>query len=285
MTATIGKYAANKLLGKQMKAYQAKNVESGQDPYFAMVEDPRKPGKMKKVKKQIPAYIPEHDALVLAKVRKSAYRLDMCLFNLFGIRFGWEAVIGIIPAFGDAVGVCMALLVFQQCLKVDGGLPNSLRTRMLLNILIDFAVGLVPFLGDIADAAFKCNTKNLRLLEVHLEKKYNPRGRDERDLSGVDRAARRQNRKSGIYLPHDPPPATVFEDFDDEAEEREQFVREQRRQDERRPGTANNDRTAPSGKKSGWFSGGVKQSGGTPMTEKARPHGSSRRPETGTTRV
>lgn len=53
-----------------------------------MVEDPRRPGKFRKVKKQIPAYIPEHDADVLAEVRKSAYRLDMCLFNFMGIRFG-----------------------------------------------------------------------------------------------------------------------------------------------------------------------------------------------------
>ena len=58
-----------------------------------MVEDPKRPGKYKKKKKQIPAYIPEHDAMVLASVRKSAYRLDMCLFSLFGIRFGWEAAI------------------------------------------------------------------------------------------------------------------------------------------------------------------------------------------------
>nr|POE84291.1 putative membrane protein [Quercus suber] len=269
MAAQVGKFAANKLLGKQMKAYREKNVESGQDPYFALVEDPRKPGKMKKVKKQIPAYIPEHDALILAKVRKSAYRLDMCLFNLFGIRFGWEAVIGIIPAFGDVVGVCMALLIFKQCLKIDGGLPSSLRTRMLLNIIVDFVVGLVPFIGDLADAAFKCNTKNLRLLEIHLEKKYNPRnGRDDRDLAGVDRNTRRQNRKSGIYLPHDPPPATVFEDFDDDAAEEREMARQRPSppQDERRAGPGP-ERSATSGKQSSWFSGGGSRSG------KARPQG------------
>lgn len=219
MAAVAGKYAANKLLGKQMKAYKQKGVESGNDPYFAMVEDKRKPGKMKKVKKQIPSYIPESDAAILAKVRKSAYRLDMCLFNFFGIRFGWEAVIGIIPVAGDVIGVAMALMLVKQCLKVDGGLDSTLQIRMMLNIVIDFLVGLVPFVGDLADAAFKCNTKNLRLLEVHLEKKYNPRGRDERDLAGVDPIKRRQNRKSGIYHISDPPPATVFEDFDDEIED------------------------------------------------------------------
>lgn len=183
-----------------------------------MIEDPKKPGKLKKVKKQVPAYIPEHDAEVLASVRKSAYRLDMCLFNFLGIRFGWEAVIGIVPGFGDAIGVAMALLVFKKCCKVEGGLEQSVKIKMLIYILADFLVGLVPFLGDLADAAFKCNTRNLRLLEVTLDKKYKPTAiaRDERDNVGVDKEKRRKNRASGIFHRNDPPPATVFEDFSDD---------------------------------------------------------------------
>lgn len=54
---------------------------------------------MKKVKKQIPEYIPDHDAQVLAHAKKVAYRLDMALFTLCGIRFGWSSVIGIIPGY------------------------------------------------------------------------------------------------------------------------------------------------------------------------------------------
>ena len=50
------------------------------------------------MKKQVPDYIPEHDAVILAKMRSRAYKLDMCLFNLMGIRFGWSSVVGIIPA-------------------------------------------------------------------------------------------------------------------------------------------------------------------------------------------
>jgi len=69
-----------------------------QDPYFARIEVPGKPGKFKKVKKQVPDYIPEHDAVILAKMRSRSYKLDMCLFNLMGIRFGWSSVVGIIPA-------------------------------------------------------------------------------------------------------------------------------------------------------------------------------------------
>lgn len=184
-----------------------------------MIPDPRRPGKLKKVKKQIPSYIPEHDANILASVRKSAYRLDMSLFNLFGIRFGWEAVIGLIPAAGDAVGVAFALLLFRKACSVDGGLDSSIRIRMLINIILDFVVGLVPFVGDLADAAFKCNTKNVRLLEEALDKKYKPDHlrADARDVARGDADAKTK-RKSGIYHPRDPPPATVFDDSSDEDE-------------------------------------------------------------------
>lgn len=272
MAQAVGKYAANKFLKKHMKGYENKKVETGdvsighlimnrdtlnmvlQDPYFAMIEDPRRPGKLKKVKKQIPAYIPEHDAMILASVRKSAYRLDMCLFSFLGIRFGWEAVIGLIPAAGDAIGVCFALLLLKKAMKVEGGLDNSIKLRMLINIALDFIVGLVPFIGDLADAAFKCNTKNLRLLEVTLDKKYKPRdlSPDERDLVGVDKEKRRQNRKSGIYMPQDPPPATAFEEFSDEEEERLRTAERQAsgRVQQPRPTRAPEDRRGGGG----WFS-------------------------------
>ncbi|KAK5122054.1 hypothetical protein LTR85_004300 [Meristemomyces frigidus] len=284
MANVVGKYAANKLLGKQMKKYQAKNVETGADPYFAMIEDPKRPGKMKKVKKQVPAYIPEHDAMILARVRKAAYRLDMSLFNFLGIRFGWEAVIGLVPMAGDAVGVALAYLLFMQCCKVEGGLPSSVKARMMINIALDFAVGLIPILGDIADAAFKCNTKNLRLLERHLDSKHKPSSqrRDERDLpTGVDREKRRKNRQSGIYHPADPPPATAFEDFSDEEDERRQFVRQQAATQPRQPAPARApEERRGGGGGGGWFSG-VKAGS---RREQRAPTNAEMRQETGSVR-
>lgn len=97
MTSLVGKYAAKKLLGKQMDAYKHKRVAGADDPYFARV--PGRNGKLKKVKKQIPDFIPEGDAHRLARAKSLAYRLDMSLFNFAGIRFGWSSVVGIIPAY------------------------------------------------------------------------------------------------------------------------------------------------------------------------------------------
>jgi hypothetical protein len=193
-----------------------------------MIEDPKRPGQMKKVKKQIPSYIPEHDAMILAKSRSSAYKMDCGLFTLFGIRFGWESVIGLVPAFGDALGCFIALMIFKRMRKVEGGLDTGTQIQMLINIMIDFLVGLIPFVGDVIDAAFKSNTKNVRLLERHLDQKYKPDAlkKDARDYAGVDKEERKKKRQSGIFARRDPPPATAFEDFDDEAEDRRRFVQE-----------------------------------------------------------
>lgn len=98
MAALVGKYAAKKMLSSQLKQYQHKNVAGQYDPYYELLPDPKRPGKQKKVKKQIPAYIPENDANILAKARRRAYRLDCALFTFAGVRFGWSSVIGLVPA-------------------------------------------------------------------------------------------------------------------------------------------------------------------------------------------
>jgi len=65
----------------------------------------------------------------------------------------------------------MAVMVLRTCQQVEGGLPASVKSKMMFNIIIDFAVGLVPFVGDIVDAVFRANTKNAILLEDHLREK------------------------------------------------------------------------------------------------------------------
>lgn len=74
---------------------------------------------------------------------------------------------------GDGLDAALAMMVVRDCDQVDGGLPAQLRTRMMMNVVLDFVIGLVPFIGDIADAIYKCNTRNAVLLEKHLRDKSN----------------------------------------------------------------------------------------------------------------
>lgn len=98
----------------------------------------------------------------------------MSLFSIFGVQFGWDAVVGIIPVVGDAIGVALALAIVLECCQIDKGLSSWMKIRMVTNIALDFALGLVPLVGDFADAAFKCNSQNAHLLEMTLEKRYRP---------------------------------------------------------------------------------------------------------------
>ncbi|KAF2138732.1 uncharacterized protein K452DRAFT_209985, partial [Aplosporella prunicola CBS 121167] len=177
MTQALGKYAAKKILSKHMDKYKDKDPLPNNDPYFEYIKRPGRNGKMKtkKVKKQVPDYIPEHDAIILAKMRQRAYALDCCLFSIMGVRFGWSSVIGIVPAAGDMVDGALAFLLILRCWRVDCGISAFGKGCMLFNLVFDFLVGLVPILGDILDAGYKCNTKNLRILEQELDKAYRPK--------------------------------------------------------------------------------------------------------------
>jgi len=160
------------------KRFLRENLQNNfgqEDPYFERVPATRLNGrpskKGKKRRKALPPGISEHDGKVLTKVKRRAYFLDMSLCNCCGIRFGWGSVIGIIPGLGDVVDAMMALMVMRTCDQIQGGLPADMRMKMYINIILDFGIGLVPFVGDVADALFRANTRNAVILEKHLRKK------------------------------------------------------------------------------------------------------------------
>lgn len=81
-------------------------------------------------------------------------------------RVGLDALVGLFfPGGGDALGAVPALLLLGLALR--HGVPPVIVLRMLLNIGIDALFGAVPLLGDLFDAAYRANEKNLRLLEEH----------------------------------------------------------------------------------------------------------------------
>jgi hypothetical protein len=82
------------------------------------------------------------------------------------IRFGLDALLGLVPGAGDAVtgGVAAYAIVIAARL----GAPPIVIARMAMNVLIDVATGTIPVLGDIFDVGWKANRKNVKLLEKYL---------------------------------------------------------------------------------------------------------------------
>ena len=82
------------------------------------------------------------------------------------IRFGWDAIVGLVPWAGDVAHGAAGPRDSRRTLT-GMRVPGVVQVRMLLNLGIDLAIGLVPFAGDVADVFWKANTRNMALLERH----------------------------------------------------------------------------------------------------------------------
>ena len=84
------------------------------------------------------------------------------------LRVGLESLIGILPFGGDVIGLLLSCYILFHAIQFK--LPKTILLRMVSNIVIDAVVGLVPILGDLFDTTWKANTRNINLLENHLQK-------------------------------------------------------------------------------------------------------------------
>ena len=103
-----------------------------------------------------------------ARTRKIAYWLDNA-FRVPGtqIRFGLDPLIGLVPGLGDVAGGLLSAYIVLEAARAGASVPVVLR--MLANLGLDMLFAAVPVLGDLFDAGFKANTRNMALLQRHLE--------------------------------------------------------------------------------------------------------------------
>jgi hypothetical protein len=104
----------------------------------------------------------------LARVRTVAKLLD-AQFEIGGIKFGWDAIVGLVPVAGDIVTTLIG--VYPLYIARKHNLGRFIRARMVSNLLIDLALGAVPLVGDAFDVGFKAHLKNAALLEKAAEKR------------------------------------------------------------------------------------------------------------------
>jgi Domain of unknown function (DUF4112) len=82
------------------------------------------------------------------------------------IRFGVDPILSIIPVLGELSTPMFTALVLTQALRQR--VPAVVIFRMVVNALIDAAIGAVPVAGTVADVFWRANNVNLALLERHL---------------------------------------------------------------------------------------------------------------------
>jgi hypothetical protein len=107
------------------------------------------------------------DEAVARNLERVAWLMDRAL-TIPGTRIsvGLDAILGLLPVGGDLLtGLVQAGLVLVALRQYK--VPRSIAARMMANVLLDIAVGSIPLVGDIFDAGFKANTRNVKLLQPY----------------------------------------------------------------------------------------------------------------------
>lgn len=91
-------------------------------------------------------------------------------------RFGLDPIINFVPILGDLSGFLIsAALVLTMA---QHGASRKVVILMVLNVLLDAAIGAIPLIGWIFDFTFKANTRNINLLRKHYTQgKYQGSGK------------------------------------------------------------------------------------------------------------
>ena len=103
-----------------------------------------------------------------AKIDTSIEQLSWLMDDMFripvvGWRFGLDALIGLIPGFGDTATSLVSFYILVAAVRYR--VPKITLLRMGLNIAFDYVAGSLPVVGDVADAWWKSNHKNIDLLK------------------------------------------------------------------------------------------------------------------------
>jgi hypothetical protein len=105
----------------------------------------------------------------LERLRRLARLLDSAV-EVPGTRFriGLDPIIGLVPGIGDVIGAIFSTVIIYQAARL--GASRSTLVRMMANVGVDTLVGEIPLLGDLFDFGWKSNTRNIVLLEQHLQR-------------------------------------------------------------------------------------------------------------------
>ncbi len=85
-------------------------------------------------------------------------------------KVGLDVILDFIPGVGPTVAAGLGAYLVWEARNL--GMSKWQIARMGKNIGIDWALGMIPFVGAIPDYFFRSNTRNLRIIKKHLDKHH-----------------------------------------------------------------------------------------------------------------
>ena len=110
-----------------------------------------------------------------AAVRRRVEALEKLLERSFvipGIKraVGLDVLLDIIPTAGSFIGAAMGSYMVWEARNL--GMSKGQMARMAGNVGVDWALGLIPWVGAIPDFFFRSNSRNLRIIRKHLDRHH-----------------------------------------------------------------------------------------------------------------
>lgn len=109
---------------------------------------------------ELPASV---DRAAVERMRALAYVLDDSIrIPATDVRIGVDPLLGALPVVGDVISGALSLYIVLEATRL--GVSFTTLVKLLANVTIDVAGGSIPVLGDVFDAVWKANKRNLRLV-------------------------------------------------------------------------------------------------------------------------
>jgi len=106
------------------------------------------------------------DRGAVRRMRRVARLLDGAVDLPVVGRVGLDPLVGLLPVAGDAAVAAVSLYVVAEAAR-QGVRPRTLA-RMLANVAVDVGAGSVPVAGDLFDAVWRANERNVDLAVAEL---------------------------------------------------------------------------------------------------------------------
>lgn len=112
------------------------------------------------------------DAVAVRQRIEAMEHLLEGLVRIPGLRrkVGLDVLLDFVPGIGPTAAAAMGAYLAWEARNL--GMPKRTIARMAGNIGIDWALGMIPFVGAVPDFFFRSNTRNLRLVKRHLDRHH-----------------------------------------------------------------------------------------------------------------
>ena len=102
------------------------------------------------------------------RLGRLAWILDSAIPLPGGFSVGVDGLLGLIPGVGDGAAALISSYIIAE--GVRAGAPKMVLARMVGNVAIESAIGVIPLAGDLFDIVFKANVRNVALMDSYASR-------------------------------------------------------------------------------------------------------------------